>query len=141
MPPTPQPSLVMRESKKKHPFRILVVEDDPDILNALNIILGSVGFDVDVLLNGKTIVMNQFVSPDLFIIDKRLPDIDGLDVLRFLKSKPSYRQIPVIVISASAKQEKNAYEAGATRFIEKPFVVQELLQAVSSTLNTPLSNG
>ena len=129
----------MRASKKKHPFRILVVEDDPDILNTLNIILGSVGFDVDVMLSGKTIMSNQFVSPDLFIIDKRLPDVDGLDILRFLKSKASYKRIPVIVISASPKQEQNAYDAGATRFIEKPFVVQELLQAVSSTLKTPLS--
>ena len=96
------------------------------------------GFDVDVMLSGKTIMSNQFVSPDLFIIDKRLPDVDGLDILRFLKSKASYKRIPVIVISASPKQEQNAYDAGATRFIEKPFVVQELLQAVSSTLKTPL---
>jgi len=119
---------------KKQPVRILVVEGDPDILNALNIVLGSVGFDVDVLLSGSRILKNQFVSPDLFIIDKRLPDIDGLEICRYLKSNPAYKHIPVIITSASQKMKKKAYEAGAAVFIAKPLVVQELVKAVESTL-------
>lgn len=70
--------------RKQPPIKILVVEDDPDILNALNIALRSVGFDVDVLLSGTSILQNRFVVPDLFILDKRLPDVDGLDVCRCL---------------------------------------------------------
>ena len=122
------------EDTKKQPVRILVVEDDPDILNALNIILGSVGFDVDVLLNGKGILKNQFVLPDLFLIDKQLPDVDGLEICRFLRAKPHYRKVPVIVISSSARLKTRAIEAGASCFIGKPFTVEELLSAIRQTL-------
>ena len=127
-------ALVMKRAKKKT-LKILVVEDDPDILNALNIALGAVGFDVDVLLTGKSILKNQFVVPDLFILDKRLPDVDGLEICRFLKSKPNYQDVPVIVISASPKVKNKAMESGASVFIEKPFVMQELVNAIRATLH------
>lgn len=117
------------------PLKILVIEDDPDILNALNIALSSVGFDVDVLLSGKPVLLNQFVVPDLFILDKRLPDIDGLEVCRYLKSKPSYRQVPVIIISASPKVKNKALASGAAYFMKKPFVMQDLFDAIRQTLN------
>jgi DNA-binding response OmpR family regulator len=114
--------------------KVLIVEDDPDILNALNVALGSAGFDVDVLLNGKGILNNQFVRPDLFIIDKQLPDIDGLEICRFLHSKPNYRKIPVIVISGAQRIKTKALDAGATCFIAKPFAVIDLLRAINKSL-------
>lgn len=120
---------------KKIAIKVLVVEDDPDILNALNIALGSAGFDVDVLLNGKGILNNQFVLPDLFIIDKQLPDIDGLEICRFLHSKPNYKNVPVIMISGSQRIKKTAMEAGAVSFIEKPFAVKELVNMINETLH------
>lgn len=123
----------MRRSRNK-PHKILVVEDDPDILNALNIALASVGFDVDVMLNGKAILSNQFSVPDLFILDKQLPDVDGLEICRYLKSRPSYQNVPVIVISASPKVKKNALESGASVFMEKPFVMNELVKTIKNTL-------
>ena len=118
------------------PKKILVVVGDPDILNALNIALGSAGFDVDVLLNGTRILTNQFVRPDLFIIDKQLPDIDGLEICRFLNSRPNYKPIPIIIISASRRVKKKAMEAGASCFIGKPFVVNDLVKAIRDTLRT-----
>lgn len=121
---------------KKQPVRILVIEDDPDILNALNIILASAGFDVDVLLNGKGILKNQFVLPDLFLIDKQLPDVDGLEICRFLHTKANYRDVPVIIISGSHRLKTRAIEAGASCFIGKPFTVEELLTAIRHTLRT-----
>ena len=122
---------------KKKPQKILVIEDDPDILNALNIALASAGFDVDVMLSGKAIFLNQFFVPDLFILDKRLPDVDGLEVCRYLKSKPNYKSVPVIVISANSKVKKKALESGANLFLEKPFAMQELVQAIKRTLAQP----
>ena len=119
----------------KNPAKILVVEDDPEILNALNIALGSAGYDVDVLLKGRDILANQFVRPDVFIIDKQLPDVDGLEICRFLHSKPNYNTIPVIVISASRRMKKKALEAGASYFIEKPFALKELVNAIQDSLN------
>lgn len=116
------------------PSRILIIEDDPEILSALNIVLGSVGFDVDVLLKGDNILKNQFVTPDVFLIDKWLPDVDGLDICRYLKSKPNYRDIPVIMLSASKELRDQAFDAGADEFIEKPFLVQDLVDLIHKAL-------
>lgn len=124
----------MRRSKST-PHKILVIEDDPDILNALNIALASVGFDVDVMLNGKSVLLNQFSVPDLFILDKQLPDVDGLEICRYLKSRPSYESVPVIVISASPKVKKKALESGASVFVEKPFAMNELVRTIKKTLH------
>lgn len=122
----------------KRPLKILVVEDDPDILNALNIALGSVGFDVDVLLNGKCILENRFTVPDIVILDRRLPDVDGLEICEYLKSKPNYEAIPVIMISASPKMKEKAMESGAAVFIEKPFAMQQLVNAIRQSLPEPV---
>jgi DNA-binding response OmpR family regulator len=86
-------SSLMKDGKGT-PLKILVIEDDPDILNALNIALGSMGFEVHVLMNGKCVLDNQFVLPDLFILDKRLPDIDGLKICKFLKAHPAITRFP-----------------------------------------------
>lgn len=125
--------------KKGHnkPLKILVVEDDPEILNALNIALASIGFDVDVLQSGKPILQNQFVVPDLIILDKRLPDIDGLEICRYLKSRPNYQQIPVIVLAAGSVMSSKAIESGASCCVEKPFVMRELVKAIKETLHLP----
>ena len=121
--------------RKNKPHKILVIEDDPDILNALNIALASLGFEVDVMLRGKSIFLNQFSVPDLFILDKQLPDVDGLEVCRYLKSRPPYQDVPVIIISATPKLKKKALESGAAVFMEKPFAMHELVETVKSTLD------
>lgn len=112
------------------PSRVLIIEDDPETLSALNIVLGSLGFDVDVLLKGDGILRNQFVTPDIFLIDKWLPDVNGLDICHYLKSKPNYKDIPVIIISASPELREPAFAAGADDFLEKPFLVQDLVDLI-----------
>jgi DNA-binding response OmpR family regulator len=121
---------------KNVPVKILVVEDDPDILNAINVCLGMMGFDVDVMLNGKQILMNHFVLPDLFIVDKLLPEIDGVQICRYLKSKPNCKDIPVIMISASQKIKDEALKAGAFAFIAKPFAIRELMDVIREALES-----
>lgn len=116
------------------PPRILIIEDDPETLSALNIVLGSVGFDVDVLLKGDSILRNQFVTPDVFLIDKWAPEVDALDICRYLKSKANYRDIPVIILSASPEMREKALEDGADDFLEKPFLVQDLVDLIYKAL-------
>lgn len=130
---------VMKREKRK-PLKILVIEGDPDILNDLNIALASVGFDVDVLQTGSCILQNLFVVPDLFIIDVSLPDVDGLEICRFLKVSPNYHEVPVIVVSEDPDIVGRALEAGATGFMEKPFAMQHLLEVVFQTLDLAESN-
>ncbi len=121
--------------EKRSPLKILVIEDDPDILNDLNIALASVGFDVDVLQAGNSILQNRFVRPDLFIIDTQLPDVNGLEICRFLKNSANYHDVPVIVVSADAHVLGNATESGASLFIQKPFDMQEMIDLVYQTLH------
>ena len=113
--------------------KILVVEDDPDILNVIKLMLGSEGYEVETHLDGKQIVDNLTVLPDLYILDKILPDVDGLHICRFLKSHPTTKDIPVIVISAKPA-ERAALEVGADKFIEKPFLMRPFLNSIAEAL-------
>ena len=119
---------------KTLPLKILIIEDDPEILNTLNVYLGTMGFDVDVMLTGKGILKNQFVPPDLFLVDQRLPDVDGLEICRNLRSKPNYRDIPIIVMSANVNIRNQAFDAGAFDFIAKPFALTELIKTITRSL-------
>jgi CheY-like chemotaxis protein len=127
-------------SKLKTPKRILVVEDDPDILNVIDIMLGLEGYDIQVLSHGKPIIQNQAEFPDLYILDRMLPDVDGAEVCSFLKSQPHTKDIPVIMISASLKSKEAALQAGATTFIEKPFKMPSFLSAVANALEIGSKN-
>lgn len=110
--------------------QIILIDDDPAILDALHIALENAGYTVIIYNDGVKILNNDFNEPDLFIIDKQLSGVDGLDICRFLKNRPSQHQTPVIVISASPQAAKLAAENGADHFIEKPFKKLELLQVV-----------
>jgi CheY-like chemotaxis protein len=111
--------------------KIILVEDDPDILFTVSMILENAGYAVVSLSTARTIIDGTMDCPDLFILDKRMPDMDGLDVCRFLRDKPECRDIPVIIISASPKFGPLAMKAGANDFLEKPFQVKDLLRVVA----------
>ena len=121
-------------SGKNIPLKVLIIEDDADILNALNLVLGAEGFDVDVLQKGSGVLQNQFVKPDLFILDYRLPDIDGLAICRYLRSTPNYRDIPVIMITAESGVKISAAAAGVSFLITKPFEVNAVVTLVNNLL-------
>ena len=110
--------------------RIVVTDDDAGIQDVLKLILERAGYEVDVISNGNDILKNHFVLPDLFILDKQLSGIDGLDVCRHLKSQKKTAHIPILMISANPNINHLAREAGAEDFIEKPFEMKFLLNKV-----------
>jgi DNA-binding response OmpR family regulator len=114
--------------------KITVVEDDPDILFALTTILSNAGYEVSALNSGHVIMHGKHDYPDLFILDKRMPDMDGLDICRFLKGNAASRDIPIIIISASPKFDVLARQAGANGFLSKPFTMNALLDTVARHL-------
>lgn len=105
---------------------ILIVEDDPAIADALQIMLAEFGYSVNTMHDGRLILQQDIGLPDLIILDKQLPGIDGLDLCRWLKANEDYKEIPVIVFSASPHIERLAEEAGADDAIEKPFKMEAL---------------
>ena len=123
----------MEKLKKSTPKKIVIVEDDPEILDVINLLLGLDGYDVSVLSNGKPIMNNQIPLPDLYILDKMLPYANGTDICHFLKTNLDTMFIPVIIISATPCRDE-AYDAGAIYFIEKPFSMHTFLNTVADAL-------
>jgi len=115
--------------------KILLAEDDPDIRFILNRFLNDAGYEVVPLPSGDTIVQGKHEWPDLFILDKSLPVIDGLSICKFLKVKKETRDIPIIMISSYHKLKSKARDAGVDDFIEKPFDLQQLLSVVRKHTN------
>ena len=110
--------------------RILVVDDEPQMLRALRINLRARQYDVDTAATGAAALRAAASHPpDLVILDLGLPDIDGVDVIRGLRG---WTTVPIIVLSGRAGSEDKvaALDAGADDYVTKPFGVEELLARV-----------
>lgn len=110
--------------------RIMIVEDDDDIILALRVILETEGYLVASSKTGRFLLKGRYEPPNLFILDKRVPDIDGLEVCRLLRTREEFEKTPVIIISASPRFGSQAIAAGANDFLEKPFELHHLLKLV-----------
>ncbi|MQA60491.1 MAG: response regulator [Actinophytocola sp.] len=110
--------------------RILVVDDDPQILRALRINLRARDYAVDVAADGAAALRSAVDHPpDLVVLDLGLPDMDGADVIRGLRG---WTAVPIIVLSgrATSQDKVAALDAGADDYVTKPFGVDELLARV-----------
>ncbi|KIC95659.1 response regulator [Flavihumibacter solisilvae] len=114
--------------------KIIIAEDDHGIQEVIRLILEGWGYEVIIYRSGLDLIHNKFEVPHLFILDKQLADIDGLDVCKWLKENPATRHIPVIMVSTSPHISKFALKAGADNFLEKPFKMQELKELVEKAL-------
>ncbi|WP_033341089.1 response regulator [Catenuloplanes japonicus] len=119
--------------------RVLVVDDEPQILRALRINLRARGYAVEVAPDGGSALRAVAQHhPDLIVLDLGLPDMDGVEVIRGVRG---WTAVPVIVLSGRASSEEKvaALDAGADDYITKPFGVEELLariRAVTRRINT-----
>ncbi|MEV6692731.1 response regulator [Micromonospora sp. NPDC051196] len=110
--------------------RILVVDDEPQILRALGINLRARGYDVQVAATGTDALKAAARHPpDLVVLDLGLPDLDGVDVIRGLRG---WTGVPIIVLSgrAGSDDKVTALDAGADDYVTKPFGVDELLARI-----------
>jgi two-component system KDP operon response regulator KdpE len=114
--------------------RVLVVDDDPQLLRALRITLRAAGHDVDTAPDGRTALHRAAaVPPDVIVLDLGLPDLDGTEVLSCLR--PWFTG-PVLVLSARADSQDKvlALDAGADDYVTKPFDMNELLARLRAAL-------
>jgi two-component system alkaline phosphatase synthesis response regulator PhoP len=114
--------------------RVLVIEKENDMLFILANALNDAGYLVDAHTGGSCIVEGKVKLPDLFIIEKDLPAIDGLAICKYLRVHNESKEIPVIIISTYSAKRK-AMHAGADAFLVKPFELVELLQTVDDCIN------
>ncbi len=112
--------------------RILVVDDDKDILNILKLILQMNGFEVMVTPNGEEALPKSLsYSPQLVLLDVFLSGSDGRDICNILKQNPLTKNIPVVIFSAHSNLQDVLKVCKADDFISKPFDINELVQKIN----------
>jgi PleD family two-component response regulator len=117
--------------------RLLIVEDDFDISNMLRIYFNSQGYDVDVAPRGKdALEKTRQVMPHLIVLDIMLPDIDGYEVCRALRTNTRTSHIPVIFLTQKDERSDRlqGLELGADNYITKPFDIEELKLYVQNAI-------
>jgi DNA-binding response OmpR family regulator len=118
---------------------ILIVDDDPGILDALRVLFESEGYRVQTCEKGdyaESLRDETGGLPDLIVLDVLLSGKDGRTICRVLKSQEATRDIPVVMISAHPGAEESVKEVGADAFVAKPFAIDDLLATVETLLTS-----
>jgi two-component system phosphate regulon response regulator PhoB len=116
---------------------ILLAEDDPDIRHLVAYKLQRSGFDVVEAADGfAALQAARRAAPDLVLLDVRMPELNGLDVCRELRAAAGTTDVPIIILTARSRPQdlEQAYAAGATDYIVKPFSPRELVHRVEAEL-------
>jgi len=118
--------------------RVVCIEDEPEMIDLVRLILGRRGFEV-VGANGglEGLALVASVKPDLVLLDLMMPDMDGWEVYQRMKSDEALRDIPVVVVTAKAQSIDKVlglHIAKVDDYITKPFGPQELLESVEKIL-------
>jgi two-component system alkaline phosphatase synthesis response regulator PhoP len=118
--------------------KILVVDDEVDLVETVRFPLEMEGFNVLVSYNGED-ALNQArkENPDLIILDLMLPKLDGYKVCRLLKFDERYKHIPILMLTAKTQEKDKILgkETGADEYITKPFEMDVLMEKVKAYLN------
>jgi two-component system, OmpR family, response regulator MtrA len=117
--------------------RVLVADDDQDILALVTAVLERSGHDVIAVQDGaQALACVHAENPDLLVLDISMPEVDGLEVLRRLRAADATRELPVVLLSAQAQEADVAlgYATGASAYVKKPFSPRELTERVDALL-------
>ncbi len=118
--------------------RILVIDDEPDLIQLLSIFLGKAGFEVYGAYSGQqALTIFEQIAPDLVICDLVMPVMDGAATVQALRAHPHAQSVPIIILSARGQTDdvKQALAAGANDYITKPFRGSEVVATVQKYLN------
>ncbi len=115
---------------------MLVVDDDPDILEALSEILEAEGFEIRRARNGKEALERLSPEPpQLILLDLMMPIMDGWEFAQRMKQLPDVSHLPIIVLSADRNVSNKATGIGAVGYLAKPFELNDLLDMVRRALD------
>lgn len=122
-----------------NPKRVVCIEDEPEMIDLVRLILGRKGFAVigaNGGVEGLEVVRRE--KPDLVLLDLMMPDMDGWEVYQQIKADPALKEIPVVVVTAKAQSIDKVlglHIAKVDDYITKPFGPQELLESVEKILS------
>ena len=114
----------------------LLVEDEPNIAEAMSFLLSRDGWEVSHVADGS-LVLDRLRQdpPDLVILDHMLPGLSGLEILTAVRADPAIRHLPVMMLTARGRDRELAEQAGANRFVSKPFSNADLLAEVRAMMS------
>jgi two-component system, OmpR family, phosphate regulon response regulator PhoB len=121
-------------------YKILVVDDEPDVLRMLQVVLSRRGHDVLIAASGlEGLVTAQGEGPDLVLLDIMMEGMDGWEVLKLLKLEPGTRDIPVVMLSARTepRDKIRGLQEGAVDYVTKPFSLRALVHTIEAVLEPP----
>ncbi len=119
--------------------RVLVVDDEADLVRILQFGLQAIGYQVETASDGQEALKKaREAKPDIILLDLMLPKLDGYKVCRLLKFDERYKNIPIIILSARTQEGDQllAMEMGANRFITKPYDFSEVLSHIETLLKS-----
>ena len=117
--------------------RVLVVEDEPNIVDSLSFLMKQAGFAVQVARDGDTALrVLESQIPDLILLDVMLPRRDGFDVCRAIRANPDWRRVKIIMLTAKGRDldRRKGLELGADDYVTKPFSTREIVERVRGLL-------
>jgi DNA-binding response OmpR family regulator len=115
-------------------IRVLLAEDEPHIVESLTFLLERAGYQVDVETDGRAALESALDNvPDVLVLDVMLPELDGYEVLRRLRSDDRTKGLPTLMLTAKGQREdrETAMDVGADIFITKPFANAEIVEAIN----------
>ncbi len=121
------------------PQTILVVEDEPNIVESLSFLMKKAGFIVRVARDGNTAIRTiESGAPDLVLLDIMMPRRDGYEVCRTIRANPDWDRVRIIMLSAKGRDldRRKGLELGADDYITKPFSTREIVERVQEILAT-----
>ena len=121
-------------ARRKRPKRVLVADDDPDILKIVAANLEAEGIEVEAVSNGIEAQARALrTSPDLIILDISMPGRTGLEVMAALHANPATKDIPVVLLTARSSDSDiwEGWKSGAAYYLTKPFDTAQLLHFVN----------
>lgn len=132
-----QDSRVPAQSEERSPITVLIIDDDSNIVELISLGLKYEGFQVESSETGSDgLVAAQRLNPALIILDILLPDLDGLEVCNRLRSNPTTRDIPVLMLTAKddVHDRVTGLQKGADDYLAKPFNFEELVARIRAIL-------
>ena len=118
--------------------KILIVDDEPNILLSLDFLMKKNGYSVFLARNGEEALASiEQNMPDLIILDIMMPDIDGYEICRIVRSNPQFAKIKIMFLSAKSKESdvSRGIKTGADDYLTKPFVNKELIKRVQNLVS------
>lgn len=124
----------LTKEKQREPFRILIVDDEPELANYHAVLLEQAGMHTQVITEPDTILERiQTFRPDMILMDMYMPQCSGKEVAKVIRQIPEFVALPIVYLSSEQDQEKrfSAMQAGVEDFVTKPVAPQELVKTVT----------